>query len=255
MSTANGFLGEGDISVDLFNTTTGAYGNAYQPFGEADKFQITTASDVTESVSKGRNKRGQIVASVAVPKPGEIEIVLKKVDVLTLKMGLAGTESALTQGSGVLTDEPITASLDKWVGVGKRNLATAGLLVENSAGSATYVPDTDYVIDYRLGKIMALSTGAITAAQALKFTANYSAVSGSVIKGGTQAQIRARILFNGRNLVDGSDAEVEVWEAVVAPTQPIDFLSDKMVDITLKGRMVTPTGKDSAFEVRLPLLA
>ena len=255
MSTANGFLGEGDVSFDLFNTTTGAYAGAYAPLGECDKFSISTAADVTEATSKARNKRGQVVVSVAVPKPGEIEIVLKRVDVNSLKMGLAGTDSLLTQAAGALADQPVTAQLDKWVDIGKRNIVGAGLVVKNQAGATTYVLGTDYTIDYRLGKIMALSSGAIAAAAPLKITGTYNAVSGSVIKGGTQAQIRARFLLNGRNLVDGSDAEVEVWEAVVTPTQPVDFLSDKLVDVTLKGKMVTPDGKDSPFEVRLPKLA
>lgn len=169
-------------------------------------------------------------------------------------MGLAGTELPVDQAAGALADQPVTAQLDKWVDIGKRNIVGAGLAVKNQAGTTTYVLGTDYNIDYRLGKIMALSSGAIGAA-ASPGTWAPNAVSGSVIKGGTQAQIRARFLLNGRNLVDGSDAEVEVWEAVVTPTQPVDFLSDKLVDVTLKGKMVTPGRQDSPFEVRLPKLA
>lgn len=257
MSTTDGrgFLGEGDVLADIFNSATGSYANAYEELGEANKFAVSSGAEVIEAVSKGRNRRGQLVASVAIAKPGEIELVLSEVNVATLRMGLGATVSSLTQGAGVLTDSPVVAQLDKWVDIGKRNIVEAGLTVKNDAGSTTYVLGTHYEIDYRLGKIKALSSGPITAGQTLELTGTYNAVSGSRLKAGTQAQIRARLLFNGRNLVDGSDAEVEVWEAVLAPTNPIDFMSDKLVDITLKGKMVTPAGKDAPYEVRLPKLA
>lgn len=257
MSTTDGrgFLGEGDILADIFNTTTGAYANAYEELGEASKFAVSSGAEVIEAVSKGRNRRGQLVASVAIPKPGEIEIVLNEVNVATLRMALGATVGALTQGAGTLTNQALAVQLDKWVDIGKRNLVEAGLTVKNDAGTTTYALGSDYLIDYRLGKIKALSSGAITAAQNLKISGSYSAVSGSVLKAGTQAQIRARLLFNGRNLVDGSDAECEVWEAVLAPTTPVDFMSDKLVDITLKGKMVTPVGKTAPYEVRLAKLA
>ena len=257
MSTTDGrgFLGEGDVLADIFNSTTGSYANAYEELGEANKFAVSSGAEVIEAVSKGRMRRGQLVASVAIAKPGEIEIVLSEVNAATLRMGLGATVSDLTQGAGSLTDSPVVAQLDKWVDIGKRNIVEAGLTVKNDAGSTPYVIGTHYVIDYRLGKIKALSSGPITAGQTLELTGTYNAVSGSRLKAGTQAQIRARLLFNGRNLVDGSDAEVEVWEAVLAPTNPIDFMSDKLVDITLKGKMVTPAGKDAPYEVRLPKLA
>ncbi len=255
ITNGRGFLGEGDVLVDIFDPGTGTYANAYEELGESSKFAVSSGADVIESVSKRRNRRGQLVASVAIAKPGEIEIVLSEVNVATLRMALGATESDLTQGAGVLTDSPVVAQLDKWVDIGKRNIVEAGLTVKNDAGTITYVLGTHYLIDYRLGKIKALSTGTITAGQTLKLTGTYSAVSGSRLKAGTQAQIRARLLFNGRNLVDGSDAEVEVWEAVLAPTNPIDFLSDKLVDITLKGKMVTPADKDAPYEVRMPKLA
>lgn len=257
MSTneGRGFLGEGDILIDIFNTTSGTYADAYEPLGEANKFAVASGAEVVEAISKGRNKRGQLVASVAIPKPGEIEIVLSEVNATTLRMALGATVSALNQGAGSLSAVSVTTKLDKWVDIGKRNIVAAGLTVLPPVGSTPYVLGADYEINYHLGKIRALSSGNIDAGEAVKISGTYAAVSGDVLKAGTQAQIRARVLFDGRNLVDGSDKEVEVWEAVMAPTAPVDLLSDKLVDITLKGKMVTPIGKDSPYEVRLPKLA
>lgn len=249
-----GFLGEGDILAGIFNPVTGTYADAYEELGEASTFSVSSAADVIEAVSKGYGRRGQLVASVATSKPGEIEIVLTEVNPTTLRMALGATEGAINQGSGTLTDHPVVAQLDKWVDIGKRNLAEANLVVKDSTGATTYALGTHYLIDYRLGKIKALSSGTITAGETLEITGAYNAVSGAVLKAGTRPQIRARLLFKGRNGVDGSDAEVEVWEAVMAPTTPVNFLSDKLVDITLKGKMVTPAGKDAPYEVRLPKL-
>lgn len=254
MSAGRGFLGEGDILADIFNPVTGAYAGAYEELGEASTFSVSSTADVIEAVSKGYGRRGQLVASVATAKPGEIEIVLAEVNPTTLRLALGATETPLTQGAGTLTNHPVVVQLDKWVDIGKRNIVESGLLVKDATGTTTYSLGTHYLIDYRLGKIKALSSGTIAAAQQLEISGTYTAVSGTVLKAGTRPQIRARLLFKGRNGVDGSDAEVEVWEAVMAPTAPINFLSDKLVDITLKGKTVTPAGKDSPYEVRLPTL-
>ena len=69
MSTTDGrgFLGEGDILADIFNTTTGAYANAYEELGEASKFAVSSGAEAIEAISKGRGRRGQLRAGLEGP--------------------------------------------------------------------------------------------------------------------------------------------------------------------------------------------
>lgn len=252
MSTARGFLGEGDVLFDVWDDDTQTWWNSWKPMGESSKFAIKANSELKEKESRGRGTRGQIIASVALLKSPEIEIVLDEVNADNIKLAFMGTVSDLAQGSGTIPDQVITAKLGHWIPLGKGNFATAGFTVKSSDGLTTYVLNTDYEVNYRIGMVRPLSAGAIADAASLKVSGTYNAVSGSVVKGATKAQLRARLLLDGRNLVDGSDAECEVFEAVLAPEGDFDFKAEDFGSITLKGKLVTPTGKTSPFEVRFP---
>ena len=254
MSTARGFLGEGDVLFDVWDDDTQTWWNSWKPMGESSKFAIGAQSELKEKESRGRGTRGQLIASVALLKSPEIEIVLDEVNADNIKLAFMGRRASLTQGSGSIADQVITAKLGHWIPLGLRNFATAAFTVKSSDGVTTYVLGTDYEVNYRLGMVRPLASGAIADAASLKVSGTYSAVSGSTVKGATKAQLRARLLLDGRNLVDGSDAECEVWEAILAPEGEFDFKAEDFGSITLKGKLVTPAGKTSPFEVRFPEL-
>lgn len=254
MSTARGFLGEGDVLFDVWDDDTQAWWDSWKPMGESSKFAIGAQSELKEKESRGRNTRGQIIASVALLKSPEIEIVLDEVNADNIKLAFMGTVSALAQGAGTIVDQVVTAKLGHWMPLGKRNFATAAFTVKSDDGVTTYGLGTDYEVNYRLGMVRPLAAGTIADAASLKVSGTYAAVSGSVVKGATKAQLRCRLLLDGRNLVDGSDAECEAFEAVLAPEGEFDFKAEDFGSITLKGKLVTPTGKSSPFEVRFPEL-
>jgi hypothetical protein len=90
---------------------------------------------------------------------------------------------------------------------------------------------------------------------ATKIDYSHGAIGGTKIKGATNAQLRTAVKFDGKNQVDGKPALVNVWEAVLTPQGEFDFLQDDWNDVELQGRMATPVGKDSPFEVDLAELA
>ena len=67
-----------------------------------------------------------------------------------------------------VTDEVVTAVHNTWVSMANKRQRPGTVVVTDSAGTTTYVDGTDYVIDYEVGAIYALSTGAITNSQSLK---------------------------------------------------------------------------------------
>lgn len=255
LATAAAFLGEGDVLADVWDDDLQAWWGGWKPFGEATKFAVKGNTEVLEKESRGRNKRGQLVASVALLRSPDIEVVFGEANADTLRLAFLGKTAAISQGAGTLTDEPIVGRTGMWVPLGKRNLVAAGLTVMSADGVTTYTLGTDYDVNYRLGMVRVLSGGAIADKAALEVSGTYYAVDGSLIQGAVKPQLRVRFLLDGRNLVDGSDVECEVFEAVVAPDAEFDFMADDFADLTLAGKLVTPTGKASPFEVRMPKLA
>jgi hypothetical protein len=108
---------------------------------------------------------------------------------------------------------------------------------------------TDFDVHYRLGMLAPLDGGAILQGDVLLVDYTHNAVSGSRIKGATQPTIKARLVLDGQNYVDGKDNLVEIFEAQLKPTSSVDWLADDFSALTLEGTLVTPAGYDHPFRV------
>jgi hypothetical protein len=164
---------------------------------------------------------------------------------------LLGTQTAINQGAGPITDEVMVAVHDKWVSLSKQNFAAAGFAVKHTSGTPTYTLGTDYLVNYRLGMVKILSTGAILNGASVKVSGTYNAITGTQIHGATQAQVRAEFVLDGMNYADNLPCIVTVYEVVMSPDSAFDFLADGFGNITMKGRMKTPVGYNEPFIVDL----
>lgn len=206
--------------------------------------------DQKDKVSKGRNTYGQLKESVALQQPTQFGLTLDGGTAEELAIALMGSVSVLSQTSGSLAAVDVVAKLDTWVPLTKARL-TGPATVTNSAASTTYVEDTHYEINRELGWFRALSGGTITEGQALKLSSTYGAISGSLIGGAAQPDLRIKLVLDGKNLVDNAPCVVTVDEAIVAPNAAVDFLNSDFVTMPLAGRMKTQAGKSSPFFVEL----
>lgn len=244
---ARGFLGAGDLY--MARQVAGVWEDYSGPY-EATKVEIKPNVELKEQVSKGRSTYGQVIETVAIAQPSDLSIDLAEVNKESLAIALLGTTAALSQGSGTLTDEAISAKLDKWVPLSKAAL-TGSQTVTHTSGTPTYVEGTDYLVNKQLGWIKAITGGAITENQALKVDTAYAAITGTEIKGSTQTQLRVRFKLDGKNFADDLPCIVTIHEAVIAADAAFDFLSDDFATVTMPGRMKTPTGYIEPFTVHL----
>lgn len=244
------FIGGGDLYIDRMDPTTGLYLGLKGPF-ESGKFEIKPNTELKEQVSRGKTTYGQVIESVAIQKPADLTVKLNELDKEGLTLALLGTSAAWSQGSGTITAETIVAVHDTWVALSKKNFSVAGFVVTHTSGIPTYVLGTDYDVNYRLGMVRVKSAGAIANGATIKVTGNYQISAGTRIAGATQAQVRAKFILDGVNFADNLPCICTVWEAVLSPDSPFDFLSDGFGNITMKGRLKTPTGKTEPFQVDL----
>lgn len=244
---ARGFLGAGDIYLERFvaGVSQGLAGPYY-----ANKFEIKPNVEVKELTSKGKNDYGQTLESVAIQRPADFTLELNEVNKESMTIALLGTSAVSTQASGTLTDQAVTIKKDRWVSIGKENLL-GPIVVENSAGAVTYNEGVDYVLNLDLGLIKVLPDSAIVDAATLNVSGGYGAISSTKISGATNTDIRAKIIFDGKNQADGLPVKVTVWEAIIAADAAFDFLADDFNTVNLPGKMKTPTGKTEPFVVEL----
>jgi hypothetical protein len=245
----SGVIAEGTLYVD--RNVAGVMQGLTKWEGLA-KLEIKPNSELKEATSKDKGKYGQIVASVALAKPAELSLTLRDINREALAMALQGTGSALSQSGSSWTASAFT-HMQKGVynELGKRNVASAGFVVKDVTDTTTYTAGTDYVLNEDAGLLYIPSTSAIPDDVTLHITGTYAAVAGDLVKGGTLAQVRGKLFLDGNNLVDGTPLFVTIWDATLTSDGAVDFMADDLVELSMKGRMATPSGKDSPFEVEL----
>lgn len=251
---ARAILAGGLVSLNMWNPVAQAYNGFGDPL-DADKFEIKPNFEEKVSESRSHKDYGQARASVVLPKPTEITIELSAATVEALAMQFQGLVQDLTQASGVMTAQSLTlTALDQWLPLGKRNISDTAFSITNAAASTTYVLGTHYEVNWLRGEVRFKSgvSGAPTAADILKVTGTFGAVSGKKILGGRVTQVRCQARLDGENMVDNSPVEVDVWECVLGSNNGFDFLGSDYSAITLSGKIVTPTGKTEGYEIRRP---
>lgn len=247
-TTAQGFLGAGALLVSRFNSTTQEWG-PYKGRYQSTKFEVKANGKTVEQTSRDIDDYGQVIESVALADPSELSLEMSALDREAMVLSLLGDDVAYSQSGATVTDEVVEAALDGWVQLANHSIAATGFALKNSAETVTYVENTDYQVNRRLGMVKALVGGAITDGQSLKADYTAEAKTGYRIKGGVNAQLRARIIFDGVNLADNSRCTVNVWEAVLTSSAALDFLQQTFSGVPLQGKLKKPVGKDAAFEV------
>lgn len=242
---ARGFVGAGDVYVERM--VDGVSQGLKGPF-EANALTITPSVNTIQNTSKGRYTYGQVLDAVNIAQPTEFTLELKEVTGDILVMAFLGTSADHSEASGTLTDAAVTVKLGQWVPLGKKNLAEL-VTVENTAGTTTYVEGTDYRLNRPMGWIMGLTGGTIPDNTSVNVTGAYAGATGTLIKGSTRTEVRARILFDGINQADGRQCTAEIFEAVLSPDSEFDFLADEFGSVNLTGTLKTPVGKDAPYEV------
>jgi hypothetical protein len=233
--------------MDRFDDDGNAQG--FYDVGNATKFAIAEDAEIKERESRMKDTYGQVLDSVPIKKPASISITLNDLKVENLAMVLFGDITDINITGAAVTDEALTARLDKWVELDFRNVTAATVVVTDSAGVTTYVEDTDYEVNYSLGMIKALSTGAITDEEALLVDYTYGNLTGKKISGSARPIIKCSLKLDGENQVTQKDCLVNVLEAMLKPSGEIDFLADDFNEVTFEGTLNTPSGKTSPYEV------
>lgn len=243
MSQARGFLGAGDLYLNLLvgGTPQGWVG----PY-EAKKFEVKANAELKEQVSRGRSTYGQIIESVPIPKPFDLNITMSEMGKEGLGIALLGTLGSLSQAAGSIANEAIVIKLASWTPLSKANFSGA-LTVTNAANTITYAEGTDYTVNRQLGWIKRVTGSTIPDNSTVHVDGTYLEITGDSIAGAAASTIRAMVKLDGINFVDQRPNIVTVWEMVVASEAAVDFLGDDFGEIPLSGRMKTPAGYTSPF--------
>lgn len=251
-----------DLTVDLSEVNKeslaiallGTVAALAQTAGTLTNEAITAKADSWVELTKAALTGAQTVAGGAVSASvtGAISsttLTVSAVSSGSLSVGQGISGSGMTAGTRIVKQLTGTPG-----GVGTyqvNNSQTFASGAITGAAGSSYTAGEDFLVNAQLGWVKALSTGEIYDGEPLKVSSSYAAITGSEIKGGTQAQIRAKFKLDGKNFADDLPCIVTVHEAVIAADSAFDFLGDDFGTVSLPGRMKTPTGYTEPFTVAL----
>lgn len=246
-----GFLGGGDL---YFNRKVNGVEQGFKRFGNAIKFEIKENTDPKKRISKQRDSYGDVIDEVHIRQAPEIEIELDDLNKDNIALVFLASVTSESVSSGSIVSEPVTViTLDSSVRLA--NGAVSNVVVKDVTDVTTYTVGTDYdILDAKLGLIYIIDGGAITAADILHITYDNALRKSNQILGGSESNIKMALLMNGKNFVDESDAEVNVWEAILSPDAGLDFLADDFNKLTLKGSLIRPDAKPSSYVVETDIV-
>ncbi|TAN49042.1 MAG: hypothetical protein EPN21_13230 [Methylococcaceae bacterium] len=254
---AAGILLEGDVWLARRNPDD-TYENYVSLF--AGKLALKHNNETKDITSKQKGKYGQVLASVVVPKPTDLSLTFSSVSPKALAMGLQGTAGAYSQAASGATPVALVQGAKSANGTSikldYRNINGTGLSVKSTETTpTTYAKDIDYTVDYAGGYVHILASSTIPDGMLLDIKGTYSAISGDKIIGGTAPNVRGMLRLEGANLVDGRGCEFIAYDVSLSSDSEIDWLSDKPIDISMKGRMMTPEIKTGPYELNYNLIA
>lgn len=228
--------------VDADGVPTGGYVGILNPV----KLSVNTPDPTRQQrVSKLRDSFGQALDEIVTPKPTELELSTDDAgDAEVIAWSLNGSAVGYTQTGGAIVDEAMVAAKGKW-----RRLANRGasvVVVKNTGGTTTYVANTDYLVDAVSGFIKVTDAGAITDAQALKVSYTAAALTGKLIKAGTNPSIYVQIDGEGKNLATGLPVHVLIPRASLSATGALDMVGANFLVAALKGSALKVTGREVA---------
>jgi hypothetical protein len=245
---SNGFIGSGDIYIERI--VAGVPQGLQGPFF-GEKFEIKPNVQTKELISKGRDTYGQALDTVNIQSPFDFTLELAEMTGNNFALAMLADITASAQTSGTMATLPVTTAADKWVAIGKQNLGAVITVVGTDGSPPTYVEGTDYLLNRTLGLIKALSTGAIAPADIVDVSGPYGAIASSLLAGGTDVNVRCRIVFDGKNQSTQLPVIVSIVNAVITADSAFDFLANDFNKVNLKGRMTTPPGSSAPFTVEL----
>ena len=245
---ANRLLFAGDVFVDILSPA-GARTGWLGPVN-CTQLEITHPEpELIEAKSTKRLTFGQLEDAVSLPNPVEVSAAFDEMPTEILELAMQGTSSTVNQA--VAADEAfsITAIEEKWAELGYRQISS--ITITTPAGM---VAGTDYEIDLDAGLLKAIAGGGIADGVTVDGTLTAPSITSDRVSAATVTQTKIAMKMHGINQVDGKTGLLQIDQAIVSPTEAIDFFSGEFVAVTLAGKLKTEAGKLSpyTFDVDVP---
>ncbi|GIU22243.1 hypothetical protein [Shewanella sp. MBTL60-007] len=199
----------------------------------------------TKSLPNNRGGGGN-AAEITKVKAVKLSMTLNDFNNSNMALALRGKVDVLT--AEPIVDEPITAVLDGLCDTAKMIDLTVPPVVKTADGATTFDVDADYIVS--AGGIRPLSSGAITADQALKVS--YTSKAGNALQALVESGKELKVVIDGVNDATGKPWVLKFYKWKPSPTSGLDLIGDDFGSFDIEGGVladpsIVATGKSKFF--------
>ena len=227
------YLGSGKIYARAAGAAAGLI-----EIGNASKLELAVKED-KQKLKDYSKPGGGVYATVSRVSEATLQMTLNDLNKTNVARAVFGTESAVA--GATVADEAVTAYKGAIAPLAHPN--PTAVTVTDTAGTTTYVANTDYEV--RAGGIFIIAAGAITNAQSLKVDYTYAAYD--KVEAMTSSAITLELHFEGLNEANsGKPVIVDIYRAQLSPTKALSLLGEKFADLEVEAEVLADTSKVGA---------
>lgn len=237
----SGLLCSGNVQIALLNDD----GTNKGYLGVKNTIELSLnpgAVNTIDRTSKMIETLGQNLDSVNVPGGPVLGISVDDVDADTVGMQFRGDVAPLNLPAITSADVIIAVVPGMWFPLAAPGYNVTSVGIKDGTGTTTYDLDVDYKLDAAGAMVYIIPGGTIVAGD---ITATVSAVgvTGRRVSAGSKSELRISVRGRMKNLATGKFVIVNVPEAVVSPSEAVDFLSGAWVVNKMSGPIRTLQGQ------------
>lgn len=220
-------LGKGII---YFDQLVGGVNQGELDLGNAPVVTLSIDLDTLEHFSSrgGLRAKDKRVVSEITPV---INFTLDELTSENFALLFMAEVSEVNQAAASVGAEAITARHDRWVKLANRQVTSGTVVI------GAWVENTDYEVDYAVGRIKALSTGGITDGAALSVAYDCGAYNYTQVSMLAQTDIEGGIRFVSDNPV-GPDMELVLNKVSLTPAGETAFIGEDWSTLEFNGEIL-----------------
>ncbi len=229
-------FGRGELFVDIFDDAGNKQGERF--LGNCPGFNLSIESEQFEhfsSTSGVRSKDLTVTTSVNF----NASIQCDDVSAANLALFLGGSVGSVSQTATPVANEAhaVLQGYEYQLGTSTSNPTgvrdVGSVVVTDTAGTTTYVLNTDYKLNATLGRIYIIPSGAITDDQVIHVDYTPTAGSRTQVTSGTAGRLTGAIRFIAAN-ANGTNRDLYIASCSIAPEGELPLITeDELASFTL----------------------
>lgn len=231
----NYLIGKGEVYFDRFDTNGNSTGERH--LGNAPSFAATPTEEDLDHYSSMQGVKFKDLSAI-ISTDLTYKFSLDEPNIDNLLEALKGAEVVYTsQGDGNINNEVMVARVNRWVKLNRMKITAGTVVVTNAAGTVTYQLNTDYRVDYTVGRIFTISGGNIANGQSLRIDYTHEEAAYPTVYPSTQLKIEGLLRFVG-NPDYGNQYMWTAWKVKLTITGDIPMVSEEWAQIEFEAEVL-----------------